>query len=373
MMENIGQRIKTLRKKNGLTQETMANFLGVTDKAVSKWECGLTMPDLTLIVPLARLLHVSSDELLGMKPAEQDGRKAYFDSEYVEFWKKDDHEADYLIAKQAVEEYPGEYKYWHWLGSVEYYISFNRQKQEEFLEMMDNSIKHNLTAYENAVDEKWKNTALWNIICAYRYSNRIDEARKYANLYPESNPTTREDAIGLCLEGDELLAHQQGMLSDTLSKLCSILAQMWTFRDAADPRVHACVEAEKTIIEAIIPDGNMLRFSIFLSGIHEKLADIALASKNYDTAVKELKKALNYAFAMEKAQTSGKQYYTCLILDHCDYDYSDSRQWGAYAKDLLERLSENIRYNPLRNREDFKALLELRQADGKWEIAVSSK
>ena len=63
-MNNIGQRIKDLRKKNDLTQEKLADFLGVTYQSVSKWECGVTMPDLALIVPLAKLLHVSTDELL---------------------------------------------------------------------------------------------------------------------------------------------------------------------------------------------------------------------------------------------------------------------------------------------------------------------
>ncbi|MBO5299217.1 MAG: helix-turn-helix transcriptional regulator, partial [Clostridia bacterium] len=48
-MNNIGQRIRELRKKNDLTQEVLADFLGVTYKAVSKWECGLSMPDLSLI------------------------------------------------------------------------------------------------------------------------------------------------------------------------------------------------------------------------------------------------------------------------------------------------------------------------------------
>jgi len=139
-MNHIGQRIKELRKRNDLTQEKLADFLGVTYQSVSKWECGTTMPDLALIVPLARLLHVSTDELLGMQPQEKDERKAYFDSEYVEYWKKDDHEADYLIAKQAVEEYPGEFKYWKWIGTVDYYISISRPKQDECLDMMDSSI-----------------------------------------------------------------------------------------------------------------------------------------------------------------------------------------------------------------------------------------
>ena len=154
-MKNIGKRIKDLRKKNDLTQEKLADLLGVTYKSVSKWECGLTTPDLAMIVPLARVLHVSADELLGMKPTEQDERKAYFDAEYDEFWKKEDHKADYLLAKQAVKEYPEEYKYWHWLGTVEYYLSFD-QKPEEFMEWIDNSIKHNLIAYENGDSEDCK-------------------------------------------------------------------------------------------------------------------------------------------------------------------------------------------------------------------------
>ena len=77
-MNHIGQRIKELRKKKDLTQERLADYLGVTYKAVSKWECGTTTPDLSLIIPLARILQVSADELLGGKQKEidEDERKA---------------------------------------------------------------------------------------------------------------------------------------------------------------------------------------------------------------------------------------------------------------------------------------------------------
>ena len=356
-MNNIGQRIKELRRKNDLTQEKLADFLGVTYQSVSKWETGITYPDLSMIGPLTRLLHISSDELLGLNDATQDERKAFFDAEYHEYWKKDDHEADYLLAKQAVEEYPGDFRYLHWLGSVEYYISFNRPGQEEFLAMMDSSIKHNLMVWEGSADNELRNNALWTVICAYRYSGRTAEAKKYAKIYPENAQTGRDDAMELCLEGEELRTLQQKMVVDALAKLCGNLGKIWALGDPADPRVRACAQAEKAIIEAIIPDGNFLEFSIYLSGIHKKLADIALDAGDPDAAIRELEQAFRFAAESDKARISGKQLYTCPILDRYVYDYSDCRQYGSEVDMLKERLREDKWYDPLRDRQDFQALI----------------
>ncbi|MBQ7931762.1 MAG: helix-turn-helix transcriptional regulator, partial [Clostridia bacterium] len=63
-MNNIGKRIRDLRKKNDLTKEKMAGYLNVSYQAVSKWENGVNTPDLNLIVPLAKILHTTTDELL---------------------------------------------------------------------------------------------------------------------------------------------------------------------------------------------------------------------------------------------------------------------------------------------------------------------
>lgn len=59
-----GEAIKALREQQGLTQRQLADTLGVTDKAISKWETGRGLPDVTLVEPLARALHVSVAELL---------------------------------------------------------------------------------------------------------------------------------------------------------------------------------------------------------------------------------------------------------------------------------------------------------------------
>ncbi len=59
-----GATIKTLREKNGLTQTRLADILGVSSKAVSKWETAKGLPDISLIEPLANALGVSVIELM---------------------------------------------------------------------------------------------------------------------------------------------------------------------------------------------------------------------------------------------------------------------------------------------------------------------
>ena len=59
-----GQTIKNLREKRGFTQAELADKLGVTDKAISKWETAKGLPDITLIEPLAEALSVSVMELM---------------------------------------------------------------------------------------------------------------------------------------------------------------------------------------------------------------------------------------------------------------------------------------------------------------------
>ena len=60
----IGATIKHLREKKGITQAELAETIGVTDKAVSKWETAKGLPDITLMEPLAKALGVSLSELM---------------------------------------------------------------------------------------------------------------------------------------------------------------------------------------------------------------------------------------------------------------------------------------------------------------------
>lgn len=62
--EQIGKFISELRKEKNMTQEELANIMGVTDKSISRWENGKTMPDIAMLSMLSNNLGISIQELL---------------------------------------------------------------------------------------------------------------------------------------------------------------------------------------------------------------------------------------------------------------------------------------------------------------------
>lgn len=70
MEETLGKRIVSNRKRLGLTQDALAEQLGVTAQAVSKWENDLSCPDITMLPKLALVFGITTDELLGLERKE---------------------------------------------------------------------------------------------------------------------------------------------------------------------------------------------------------------------------------------------------------------------------------------------------------------
>ena len=68
----FGAFVAQLRKEKGLMQKELAEKLYVSDKAVSKWERGLSIPDVAILVPLAEILGVTVTELLECRRLPKD-------------------------------------------------------------------------------------------------------------------------------------------------------------------------------------------------------------------------------------------------------------------------------------------------------------
>lgn len=71
-MGSITLRIADLRKKNRLTQQELADSIGVSYQTISKWETGISMPDIVMLPALSEYFQVSTDQLLGLKPLDDE-------------------------------------------------------------------------------------------------------------------------------------------------------------------------------------------------------------------------------------------------------------------------------------------------------------
>lgn len=68
----LSEKIYTLRRKNGLSQEQLAEKIGVSRQAISKWEGGLSTPELDKLKALSECFHITLDELTGEQKAPAD-------------------------------------------------------------------------------------------------------------------------------------------------------------------------------------------------------------------------------------------------------------------------------------------------------------
>lgn len=338
----IGERIKDLRKKNDLTQEKLADYLCVSYQAVSKWECGLSSPDLLLVAPLTKLLHVSADELLGLNDGIADARRAEFDKAYNEYWKKDKNEYHH-IAAQAVAKYPGDLKYLEWLASSEYYIALTLNDDNAYHDMLNKAVKHYETVLENCNDEILWDKALQGMVLSLHYNGSNDEAKAYAMR--QENEEKRDQLLNWCLNGEEKKKHNQKMLD---RKLRAFVFQL----SIGQERLEA-YEAVEGVLEIMFPDENFQMYHNILQYNCIGKSFILCNQKRYDEAVAELKKARCHAEKMMKLCNQKTYRYTAPLFDCLEIENPEPNDAGTDLYDFFNSL-KNRCFDPLREREDFK-------------------
>ena len=103
---DIGVVIKKYRKEAGMTQEEMANRLGVTTPAVNKWENSNSKPDIELLAPIARLLDISLDTLLSFHEYLSDTEIEEIIRKMDKMFSEEGYEKTYEWALRLIKEYP---------------------------------------------------------------------------------------------------------------------------------------------------------------------------------------------------------------------------------------------------------------------------
>lgn len=145
MKLEFGEKVRSLRTERGLTQEKLADFLGVSFQAVSKWERGDTVPDIYMLPSIASFFGVTIDYLLNYDVNKEKDISEY-EKKYYQLWQARDSEALVSVMKEAIIRYPAEYRLLvRYLNA----LVWHKEKSDEAIIEAKNEI---IAVYERIID-----------------------------------------------------------------------------------------------------------------------------------------------------------------------------------------------------------------------------
>lgn len=194
-MMRINKIISEKRKALGLTQEQVANYLGVTAPAVNKWEKGTTYPDITLLPALARLLKTDLNTLLSFKDDLTPQEIAVFLNELNEIAEKDGFEKVWEAAMGKIREYPVCHELILYIACFldGRLIFFQTDEQTEALYEKYRALIEPLYERVLASDNPAvKNQAQSVLISRYMERKEYEKAESLLKELPEKNPVDKK-------------------------------------------------------------------------------------------------------------------------------------------------------------------------------------
>ncbi len=186
----IGEVIRKYRKAQNLTQEEMAKRLGVTAPAVNKWENGNSTPDIALLAPIARMFHISVDELLAYKEELTEEEIKQYIVEMDQKCKTCAYDEVFQMGKTLLEEYPDCEKL---LWQVGLLLDANRLfRQVEDPDQYDTWI---VDWYQRALkskDEAVRYGTAQSLYAFYMRKDNLNEAEKCLEYFSIQNPYRKQ-------------------------------------------------------------------------------------------------------------------------------------------------------------------------------------
>lgn len=210
----IGEVIRKYRKEAGLTQEEMANRLGVTTPAVNKWEKNNTQPDIGLLAPIARLLGVSTDTLLSFHDALTDDEINLYVRDLDGALDEKPYDEVFASAKKKLEEYPNCKKlFWQTAIMLDARRLVSGMPEADVYEDAINSwYSHCL----DAEDETIRNAAAESLFNTCLRKEQYEKAEEYLSYLSNENPGRRRlQALVYSKTGNTQEAYRSCSLPDT--------------------------------------------------------------------------------------------------------------------------------------------------------------
>lgn len=230
----IGEKIRSLRKIKGISQEILAQYLGVSYQSVSKWENGATMPDVCLIPAIASFFEVSTDELFDFNRLESEKRVLDICYAVAEYREQDPLRAEKAL-REALRQYPGN-------DIILNNLLYTMHGAERHAEVID--ICQTLIASTKEDDVKYD--AMRILAETYREMGEYQLCRDTLEGIPEIYFSKLELQSEL-LAGEDMFRPAAAQKHLSAETLCNMLLRLADYYEEKDDAAHAKMELEAAI------------------------------------------------------------------------------------------------------------------------------
>ncbi len=369
----IGEIIRTLRHAQGYTQEELAELLAVSGQAVSKWENGMSMPDISMIVPLASVFGVSTDVLFDTATHSDEEAVSTILREAESLVRdengkatKDGLYASYTLAREGLRRYPAAMPL-H-MYALERGIALAYPENDchdptrgpdiyrDCIRMADIVIAHS----RQTTDVLRAHMIMVLLHAAY---GNTDRAREHAAHFPWRADMTVHEMSAYIAHADRRYAeeslhcqrdtmyHLEALLDDITQNGCALMAM------SNYPSAATCFETVASLISTVFSQERDLPPLHFRERGDTRLllAEAYLGMGDSDRALAALRSAVDFELAIRPRFRNDQPVTTPLLRDIGYSFYYAYRTRKGYLEALRTALSEP-RFTPLHDRDAFTAL-----------------
>ncbi len=343
-MMQIGQTIKKHRKEKGMTQEDMANRLGVTAPAVNKWENGHTMPDIALLSPIARLFDISVDELLSHKEELSDIEANKIAEEIYEKLKKEDYEDVFLWAKKQVEKYPDSTALLLWAAQM--LDSYRKMEEVPDTDKYDDYIRQSYTRALESENEGIKSNAADALFYFHMNKKEYDEAEQCLAHFSNENPERKRKQAWLY--------SKQSKTEEAYKMYEELLYAAYQNVNQTFHGIYMLAMEEKDMKTAHMINEKIRELAhLFEMGLYHEVSNgLELA-----TIEKDMPKTLEIVKTMLEDTESIMGFVSAPLYKHMAFHEPDKAYIKQVREDIMEGFQEET-YNYMKENDDWQKLFK---------------
>ncbi|WP_291293403.1 helix-turn-helix transcriptional regulator [Enterococcus sp.] len=340
----IGEVIRQYRKKKGLTQEELANRLGVTAPAVNKWEKGHSHPDILLLAPIARLLDISLDTLFSFEKELTVTEINQIIHEMDHKLKNQPFEDVFRWAKEILAAYPNCEQL---IGQVALLLDVHLLEQA--IPAKETYEKYIYRWYEQALesrDEDTRNRAADSLFGFYVRKEAYEKAESYLHYFSNQNPERKSKQAYLYSKTGRVAEAYQAyeeLLFSGYQRMSMVFQQLYllAMSDENKAKAHLLVKKQSELAQ------------LFEMGEYHEISsdlDLAIAEKEADRTIEAMEKIL-----ASVAKITDFTHST--LYEHMTFKEIDSTFVQETQENFLRMFSDEETFSWLKTNERWQVLV----------------